>query len=145
MKKAPPEPMKSEEITRKHSFFLNYSNNMITYGNMENFLVQESIQFAVAVIHLCDNIHNRGVIKNQLLKAATSIGANIHEAQFGYSKDDFIYKLQLALKECNETIYWLLLLIRSETITEDTAKPIMQTCTRIRYMLIKSLKTAKGS
>ena len=103
------------------------------------------MQFAVDIIRLCDNIHNRGPLKNQLLRSATSIGANIHEAQYGYSREDFIFKLQLSLKECNETHYWLELLIRSETITKEAAAPLITQCSRLRYMLIKSLNTAKST
>ncbi len=116
-----------------------------TQCNMTSPLSQQSMQFAVDIIRLCDNIHNRGPLKNQLLRSATSIGANIHEAQYGYSREDFIYKLQLSLKECNETYYWLELLIRSETITKEEAAPLVNQCSRLRYMLIKSLNTAKST
>ncbi|MDO5473190.1 MAG: four helix bundle protein [Akkermansia sp.] len=107
-------------------------------------LSEQALDFAVHVIRVCDSIHNRGVIKNQLLRAATSIGANIHEAQYGYSKDDFVYKLQIALKESNETAYWLQLLEKSQTISPEEAQPLMTQCSRIRYMLIKSINTAKN-
>ena len=112
---------------------------------MEGPLSQQSMDFAVAVIRMCDNIHNRGPLKNQLLRAACSIGANIHEAQYGYSKDDFIFKLQLALKECNETSYWLQLFVRTGTVDEEQIKPVVGMCNRLRFMLIKSLNTAKAS
>ncbi len=108
-------------------------------------LSQQALDFAVNVITICDNIHNRGVIKNQLLRAATSIGANIHEAQYGYSKDDFVYKLQIALKESNETSYWLQLLEKTQTITPEDAHSLEMQCSRIRFLLIRSLNTAKKS
>ena len=112
---------------------------------MSTSLSQQALDFAVNVINICDNIHNRGVIKNQLLRAATSIGANIHEAQYGYSKDDFVYKLQIALKESNETIYWLQLLEKTRTISPEDAHALEMQCSRIRFLLIKSLNTAKKS
>ena len=110
---------------------------------MNSPLAQESMKLAVEVIRMCDDIHNRAVIKNQLIRSASSIGANVHEAQYGYSKDDFIFKLQIALKECNETHYWLELLVQTDTITRTAAQPLLNQCTHIRYMLIKSLNTAK--
>lgn len=112
---------------------------------MEGPLIKQSMDLAVAVISMCDNIHNRGPLKNQLLRAACSIGANIHEAQYGYSKDDFIFKLQTALKECNETHYWLQLFVRSGTVTASDTDSLIGMCNRIRFMLIKSLNTAKSS
>ena len=110
---------------------------------MNSPLAQESMKLAVAIIRMCDDIHNRAVIKNQLIRSASSIGANIHEAQYGYSKDDFIFKLQIALKECNETHYWLELLVQTDTIPQNTAQPLLNQCSHIRYMLIKSLNTVK--
>lgn len=77
---------------------------------MDNKLAALSMKFATDIILLCDGIHHRTHIKNQILRSSCSIGANIHEAQYGYSRNDFICKLQIALKECNETFYWLELL-----------------------------------
>ena len=76
----------------------------------ENQLVVLSKAFAVEIIHLCDKMKSRGkatTIINQLLRSGTSIGANIHEANYASSKADFINKFQIALKECYETDYWL--------------------------------------
>ena len=103
-----------------------------------------SLKFAADVIRLYDSIHNRPNIKNQLLRSSSSVGANIHEAQYGYSKDDFLYKLQLALKECNESLYWLKLLRESETISAEQAQDLLNLCTKLRYMLVSSINTAKG-
>ncbi len=110
---------------------------------MDKNLAELSMQFATKVVCLCDNIRNRGHIKNQILRSSCSIGANIHEARYGYSVDDFVFKLQIALKESNETLYWLELLKNTETITEQDARPLVHMCNRIRYMLIKSINTAK--
>ena len=66
-----------------------------------------SVEFSVKIIKLCENIKGHYSLANQLERSATSIGANIHEANYAQSKNDFISKLQIALKECYETEYWL--------------------------------------
>ena len=82
----------------------------------QNKLVDLSVDFAVQILNLVKflKIQHETIISNQIGRAGTSIGANIHEAQYAHGKADFISKLQIALKEANETSYWLLLL--SETI-----------------------------
>ena len=80
-------------------------------------------------------------IVNQLERSATSIGANIREAKYAHSKPDFISKLQISLKECYETEYWLELMQRSEIIYDITG--LIHSCGVIRKMLISSLNTAK--
>ena len=112
---------------------------------MEDPLADLSLKFAAQIIHLCDNIKNRAHIKNQILRSSSSIGANIYEARYGYSRDEFIFKLQIALKECNETSYWIQLLQASDTITKQQTEELLNLCKRIRIMLIKSLNTAKGN
>ena len=66
-----------------------------------------SVEFSVKIIKLCENIKGHYSLTNQLERSGTSIGANIHEASYAHSKNDFISKLQIALKECYETGYWL--------------------------------------
>ena len=110
---------------------------------MKSTLAELSMEFAADVTRMCDNIKNRAHIKTQILRSGCSIGANIHEAQYAYSRDDFSFKLQIALKECNETFYWLELLKRTETVTPDILQPLVNQCTRIRFLLSKSLNTAK--
>lgn len=110
---------------------------------MDNALASISLQLATDIIHLCDGINNRAHIKNQILRSSGSIGANIYEAQYGYSRNDFVCKLQIALKECNETFYWLELLRNSETITDKEAQPLVTQCSRLRFLLVKSINTAK--
>lgn len=104
-------------------------------------------QFAKDMIFLCREIklaHKEAVLVNQLLRSATSIGANIHEAQYAQSKKDFISKLEIAQKECYETEYWLELLYETNCIEEDKYKKIQNECGAIRRMLIASLKTVKS-
>ena len=83
----------------------------------ENAVVEKSIAFALMIIDFCEELENKRkfVVANQLLKSGTSIGANIHEAQNAESRVDFIHKLKIALKELEETKYWLTLCERSKT------------------------------
>ena len=92
---------------------------------------------------MLNNKYKESVLTNQLLRSGTSIGANIHEAQYAQGKKDFISKLEIAQKECFETEYWLELLFGSGYIEESTYKPLQNQCGAIRRMLISSLKTAK--
>ena len=111
----------------------------------ENFLVDLSKQFAVDIVNLCTDIkENRksNVLLNQVLRSGTSIGANIHEANYAASKADFINKFQIALKECYETEYWLEIAQKSAIISDDAVKMIMHECGSIRRMLISSINTA---
>lgn len=104
--------------------------------------------FALRIIALCASIDmhkGRAVLVNQIVKSATSIGANIHEANYAASKADFINKLHIALKECEETEYWIEMLVGAKAVTEDEAKFLMQECGVIRRMLVKSITTAKNS
>ena len=82
-------------------------------------------------------------ISNQIGRSGTSIGANIHEAQYAQGKKDFISKLEIALKEASETGYWLELLYRTKYIDEQTYKALSSKCTSLRVMLIASCRTAK--
>ena len=84
------------------------------------------------------------IISNQIGRSGTSIGANIREAQYAHGKADFISKLHIALKEANETGYWLELLHRSEYIDVEEYKRLDSMCTSIRVMLIASLNTIKS-
>ena len=101
---------------------------------------------ALHIIAVCDEIDTRkgrGVLVNQIVRSATSIGANIHEANYASSKADFINKFHIALKECNETEYWVEMLVGSNAITKQIAKELLQECGVIRRMLVKSITTAK--
>lgn len=101
------------------------------------------MNFAIDAIKFCDNFRGHGSLINQLERSATSIGANIREANYAHGKADFIAKLQIALKECYETDYWLELLIRSELATSDELKEMSNLCGTIRRLLVASINTAK--
>ena len=83
------------------------------------------------------------IISKQIIRSATSIGANINEAGYGSSKADFIAKMHIALKECAETEYWIRLLKESEYITEDLFEGLINNCLSIKRMLVASLNTVK--
>ena len=104
---------------------------------------EDSIAFALIVSELCDSIKGCSVFVNQLLRAASSIGANIHEAKYAQSRADFVSKLEIALKESSETEYWLELLFRKEKMTEEQYKQIRNACGSICRRLIASITTAK--
>ena len=111
----------------------------------ENKLRTQSMDFAVSVINLIKQLkkNQEFIISNQIGRSGTSIGANIREAQYAHSKADFIAKLQIALKEANETDYWLELLYKTNYITEAEYKSLNSKCSSIRVMLISSVNTAK--
>ena len=102
-----------------------------------------TIDFAVKVIRVCGEIKGHSSLVNQLERSATSIGANIHEANYAHGKADFIAKFQIALKECYETEYWIELFVKSELMNREVAKELYNQCGTIRRMLISSINTAK--
>ena len=107
---------------------------------MSNPLVTKSKAFALDIIRACESIKGHSVLTNQLLRSGTSIGANIREAFFAHSRADFIAKLQIALKECSETEYWLELLIECGFYKDSG---MLSQCEELKRMLIASIKTAK--
>ena len=80
------------------------------------------------------------MLTNQLIRSGTSIGANIREAFYGHGKNDFIAKLQIALKECSESEYWIELLIESGYYDDKTT---LEKCIELKKILISSINTAK--
>lgn len=106
----------------------------------------QSLNFAVSIINLVKQlkIKKETIISNQIGRSGTSIGANIREAQYAHSTADFVSKLQIALKEANETGYWLELLYKTDYIDETTHKNLDSACTSIRVMLISSVNTVKS-
>ena len=111
----------------------------------EDKLSVQSMDFAVQIINLVKELKSKreSIISNQIGRSGTSIGANIREAQYAHGTADFIAKLQIALKESNETGYWLELLFKTDYIDEFTYKSLNSMCTAIRVMLISSINTAK--
>ena len=117
----------------------------ITMAENKNQLREESIDFAIAVSDICDNIKGCSVFVNQLVRCSSSIGANIHEAKYAQSRLDFISKLEIALKESSETDYWLELLHRKNKLTSEQYHFLKNRCGTIRRKLIASVTTAKAN
>ena len=112
---------------------------------MENKTIKElSVELVVEITAICDSIKGRSVFVNQLLRSCSSIGANSHEAKYAQSKADFISKMEIALKECFETEYWLEILFKVNAIEETTYKSLLNKCGMIRRKLIASVTTAKN-
>lgn len=106
-------------------------------------LQDKSKAFALEIIKVCNEIKRtkrESVLTNQLIRSGTSVGANVREAMYAYSKADFIAKLQIALKECSESEYWLELLIESGYYENPV---ILKQCTEVKRLLIASVNTAK--
>ena len=111
---------------------------------MNNKTIKElSIDLTVEITAICDTLKGRSAFTNQLLRACASIGANAHEAKYAQSNADFISKLEIALKECHETEYWLEILYRVGSIDEATYKDLFNKCGTIRRKLIASVTTVK--
>ena len=109
----------------------------------ESKLRELSTDFAVNIIKLCETIKGHYSLVNQLERSATSIGANIREANYAHGKADFVSKLQIALKECYETKYWIELFVKSEILNREIAVDLYNQCGTIRRILIASINTAK--
>ena len=106
----------------------------------------KSKDFAKQIVFLCRDVKSKykeSVLTNQLLRSGTSIGANIHEAQYAQGKKDFISKLEIAQKECFETEYWLELLFETGYFAGTIYKPLQNQRGAIKIMLIPSLKTER--
>ena len=112
----------------------------------ESIMFDKAKDFAVEIINMCKNIKEakrESVLTNQLMRSGTSIGANIHESKYAHGTADFISKMQIPLKECYESEYWLELLNRTGYIDDEKYKKILNDCGQIRKMLISSINTVK--
>lgn len=116
--------------------------------NSENTVVEKSFEFAVRIVNLyrflC-NTRNEHVMSKQILRCGTSIGANIAEAQKGQSKADFTAKMQIALKEANETEYWLRLLHRTAYITKEQFASMHHDVDELIALLSSICKSSKDT
>ena len=142
-----------DEKMKNESFLLQYTpcsviltvERKTPMEKTSNKLVELSVAFAVEILNLVKYLKSQHetIICNQIGRAGTSIGANIHEAQYAHGKADFISKLQIALKEANETSYWLLLLNKTNVIPSTEYERLENLCREIRITLIASVNTAK--
>ena len=111
--------------------------------DMASLLQEKSKAFALEIIRLCKELRTEKkerVLTDQLLRSGTSIGANVREATYAHSKADFIAKLQIALKECAESEYWLELLLESGYCGD---REVLERCVEVKKLLVASLNTAK--
>ncbi len=112
----------------------------------ESALRVKSKSFAKNVILLCRRLKQKGTeaaLVNQLLRSGTSVGANVHEAQYAQGTKDFISKFEIALKECNESEYWLDLLCEVGSLPKDEFNAFRKECVELRRMLVASVTTLK--
>ena len=113
---------------------------------MGNTVLQKSMDFAVRIVRLYQYLCSEKkefVMSKQLLRSGTSIGANLREAKYAQSTNDFISKNSIALKEASETEYWLELLFKTDYLTENEYQGINNDCSEIAKMLTAILKTTK--
>lgn len=113
----------------------------------DSILRKKSKAFAKDIVFLCRKMKQNGVegaLINQLLRCGTSVGANIHEAQYAQRTKDFISKFEIALKECNESEYWLELLYETDSISEMDFKKFQKECIELRRMLVSTVTTLKN-
>jgi len=110
-------------------------------------LQEKSYSFAIEIVVLCQMVvkeHKEFVITRQLLKSGTAIGALVREAEYAASKPDFINKLTVALKEANETEYWLNLLKDTGYLDESKFESLSMECNQLISIMVSSLKTLKS-
>ena len=113
----------------------------------DSILRDKSKSFAKEIVILCRQLRDNkieGVLINQLLKSGTSVGANIHEAQYAQGTKDFVSKFEIALKECNESEYWLALLYETDSISEIEFNQMRSACIELRRMLVATVTTIKA-
>ncbi|MBR0207121.1 MAG: four helix bundle protein [Clostridia bacterium] len=108
-------------------------------------LAELSMAFAVDVLKISDTVKGHYSLINQLERSASSIGANIREANYAQSRADFIGKMQISLKECYETEYWLELFAKADILESNTVASLLHSCGSIRRLLIASINTAKSN
>lgn len=115
---------------------------------MKRILQKKSFEFSIEVIKLVKFLQiekKEFILSKQLLKSGTSIGAQLWEAEYAQSKAEFLSKISIALKEANETKYWLHLLLESSLINHENASKVIDDCTALLRMLISAVKTIKST
>ncbi len=113
----------------------------------DSILREKSKTFAKEIVFLCRRLKQNnveGALINQLLRCGTSVGANVHEAQYAQGTKDFISKFEIALKECNESEYWLELLFEVNSISKNDFDKYQKDCIELRRMLVSTVTTLKN-
>ena len=109
-------------------------------------LKQKSYEFAIGIVKLARQLqldHKEYVLSKQVLRSGTAVGALVREAEFGESKADFRSKMSIALKEANETEYWLTLLEDTDMISTERFSELHSVCLELIAMLVATVKTTK--
>ena len=108
--------------------------------------LNKSKVFAIRIVNLCKYLckdKREFILSNQLLRSGTSIGANLSEAYYGISRNDFLAKVFISLKECAETRYWLELLHETDYLTDNEFNSIYNDCTELMKLLASIAKTTR--
>lgn len=130
-----------------HFKFLKMDNNENIIRKEKSILVVKSYAFAVKIVNLIQFLQKEKseyVLSKQVLRSSTAVGALIREAEFAQSKSDFVHKLSIALKEANETDYWICLLKDTNYISVSEYESLASDCSELIYILISSVKTVKN-
>ena len=109
---------------------------------------EKCMNFAIRVVNLCRFLNEEKRefrMSDQLFRSGTSIGANFSEAQCGVSKNDFIAKIYISQKECNESLYWLRLLYKTGFLNQKQFDSIYNDCEELKKLLITITKTARNN
>ena len=113
----------------------------------DNVIINKSMEFAIRIVnlykYLCSDV-KEFVMSKQILRSGTSIGANIREGIYAQSRDDFISKMSIALKEASETVYWLELLNRTDYISVKQFDSLNKECIELIKMLTSTVKNSKA-
>ena len=113
----------------------------------DSILRSKSKEYAKQVVFLCRKLKANRIespLVSQLLRCGTSVGANIHEAQYAQGTKDFISKLEIALKECNESAFWLELLFETDSLSKEDFETFSDYVIELRRMLVSSVTTLKS-
>jgi four helix bundle protein len=114
----------------------------------QNLILDKSFAFSVRMVRAYQHISETKreyVLSKQLLRAATSIGANVHEANNAQGKKDFIAKMYIAYKEASETEYWIKLLTETDYFTDAEGKSLLADCVELKQILTAILRSAKST
>ena len=113
----------------------------------ENVILEKSFSFSVRAVRACQHLAGEKkeyLLSKQFLRSATSIGANVHEANNAHGKKDFIAKMYIAYKEATETEYWIRLLTETDYFTKAEGSSLLADCVELTQILTAILKSAKG-
>jgi len=135
-----------EELYKSKFLLFTFNFSFFTEFMKESVLKIKSYEFAISIVNTCRKLTDAKefVLSKQLLRSGTAIGALVREAEFGQSRADFSSKLSIALKEANETDYWISLLRDTDYLPEKEFECLSIPCKELIRILVASVKTARG-